>query len=160
MFNGMSNSSEAELKDASSISICPSCRALNRVKVFATAPASCGKCKTELPFKQGISQLGAADLQALLQKSSLPIVVDFWAPWCGPCRSFAPVFQQAAELLSAHILFVKVDTQANPLSGDLYQIRSIPTLAFFSGGLERDRVSGALPLPEFLNWIEQQIGKA
>lgn len=155
----MSNPQDA-LKDAASLSICPSCRALNRVRVFVEKAAVCGKCKTELPFSKGVNQLGAADLQALVQKTSLPVLVDFWAPWCAPCRGFAPVFQQAAELLSAHIVFVKVDTQANPLSGDLYQIRSIPTLAFFSGGLERDRVSGALQLPELLNWIEQQIEKA
>jgi thioredoxin 2 len=140
-------------------SICSHCRSLNRVVLDQPKAAVCGKCKTDLPFHDGINALGSADLQTLIQKSPLPIVVDFWAPWCGPCKSFAPIFQTAARDLAEIIVFVKVDTQANPMAGDLYQIRSIPTLAYFNGGLERDRVSGALPLQEFLHWLQAQIGR-
>jgi thioredoxin 2 len=85
-----------------------------------------------------------ASFQEILAQSKLPIVVDFWAPWCGPCKMFAPTFEASAKRHGEKILHIKVDTEANPTIGQLFNIRSIPTLAIFKNGAEVDRVSGAL----------------
>jgi thioredoxin 2 len=142
---------------ASTYSPCPDCRGLNRVPLLppvGKAPV-CGRCKVDLPLKDGINEVGASGLQALVEKSPLPVVVDFWAPWCGPCQQFAPTFQQAAKQLGGAIVFAKLNTEKHPLAGDQWRIRSIPTLALFRGGIEVDRISGALPFPELLRWLGQ-----
>jgi thioredoxin 2 len=138
---------------------CPRCSKLNRVLLQPhgkDAPV-CGHCKTELPVHSGVQDLEGKTLSTLIQKSSRPLVVDFWAPWCGPCRAFAPTFIQAAHENGGKMVFAKLNTEADQASGALYKVRSIPTLVVFNDGIEVGRASGALPLPElhqFLNrWI-------
>jgi thioredoxin 2 len=137
---------------------CPSCRKINRVPVDASHLSKrpiCGSCKEELTLRGAVNELSASGLQALIDKSPVPVVADFWAPWCAPCKVFAPVFEQAALKLAGEYAFAKVDTEAHPLAGNTYAIRSIPTLVVFNGGLEITRQSGAMSLPLFLDWIRK-----
>ena len=92
-------------------------------------------------------------------KDSEWVLVDFWAPWCGPCRSFAPVFEQAAAERDGKVRFVKVDTEAEQMLGAQYQIRSIPTLMVFKNGKMVEQLSGALPKAQFDQWLDQALRK-
>src|SRR3954462_6745721 len=138
---------------ATTISPCPECRKLNRVPIAEPGAGAhrrpiCGSCKTELPLHGAVNELSASGLMALVQSSPLPIVADFWAPWCQPCKVFAPIFEQTASSLGGEFVFVKVDTQSQPLAGDTYGIRGIPTLIVFREGFEGARISGALSLEQ------------
>ena len=93
-----------------------------------------------------------------VERSDLPLLVDFWAPWCGPCKMMAPQFQQAARLLEPRVRLAKVDTEAEPQLGARYGIRSIPTLVLFRGGSELARQSGALGAQDIVRWATAQLG--
>lgn len=138
-------------------SVCEKCSGLNRVAFSfpdGKAPV-CGRCKNSLTLHNGVNDLTASSLETLSNKSPLPIVVDFWAPWCGPCRSFAPTFIDAANRLKNRIVFGKIDTEANPDAGQKFSIKGIPTLVLFYRGQEINRISGALPIDAFLGWVHQ-----
>jgi thioredoxin 2 len=131
---------------------CPHCQAKNRVKSerFNDDP-SCGSCGQPLLAGRPVA-LTQANFADVLAASRRPVVVDFWAAWCAPCRGFAPVFEQTA---AGHPewLFAKVDTDANPQLSQQLSIRSIPTLAVFRDGGVVDRISGALPAAQFEPWL-------
>jgi thioredoxin 2 len=91
-----------------------------------------------------------------LDGNSVPVLVDCWAPWCAPCKSFAPIFEQAAQQLEPRLRLAKLNTEAEPQFGELWQIRSIPTLILFKEGLESARMSGALPLNQLKKWLLEQ----
>jgi thioredoxin 2 len=91
-----------------------------------------------------------------LDGNSVPVLVDCWAPWCAPCKSFAPIFEQAAQQLEPRLRLAKLNTEAEPQFGELWQIRSIPTLILFKEGLELARLSGALPLNQLKKWLLEQ----
>jgi thioredoxin 2 len=136
--------------------LCPNCRLVNRTDQGRLATAVCGKCKTPLAAA-GVLHLDAALLDSLLAKDQLPLLVDFWAPWCGPCRSMAPAFEEAAGLLAPGVRLGKVDTEANQALGARFGIQSIPTMAFFAGGREIDRVSGAMPARDIVAWVQSRL---
>jgi thioredoxin 2 len=122
---------------------CPHCGATNRVPATRVDEhPNCGRCGQPLLEGQVLA-LGDADFDAVLEASDRPLLVDFWAAWCGPCQMMAPAFAQAAKQLGERALLVKVDTDANPMLAQRYAIRSIPTLVRFEQGRERARTSGA-----------------
>ena len=133
---------------------CPHCLAGNRVPTARLGQSPvCGRCKQPLYGGQPLTAT-AANWASLVQKSELPVIVDCWAAWCGPCRQFAPTFAAAAARLEPGLRLLKLDTEAEPgLAGQL-GIRSIPTLIALQGGRELGRISGALPLPQFLQWAK------
>jgi len=121
-----------------------------------TSNPSCGKCKQSLFTGQPVEMNGQQFLRAM-QKTDQPLVVDFWAPWCGPCKMFAPTFAQAAAQIEPRARFVKINTENEQQVAAQFGIRSIPTLAIFKNGQEVNRISGALSLPQFTQWVNQHI---
>ncbi len=137
---------------------CPHCHALNRVPRARIGDAPvCGRCRKPL-FPGQPFALTAAGFDAHALRSGLPLLVDFWAPWCGPCRTMAPTYAQAAPLLEPHLRLAKVDTEAEPGLGSRFGIRSIPSLVLFRDGRELARQSGALPLQPLLQWARHHAG--
>lgn len=138
---------------------CPHCRQRNRVPVEKLGQSvNCGKCHD--PLLNAPVDVDAASLKELIASSAVPVLVDFWAPWCGPCRMFAPTFKSAAGKFGGSVVFAKLDTEAHPSVGQQFNIRSIPTLAAFLHGEELGRVSGALPAGELEKLVLQlQAGK-
>lgn len=131
---------------------CPHCNGLNRIPAERLADQpKCGRCKQAvLPGKP--FNLAQGDYASQL-KGDLPLLVDVWADWCGPCKSFAPTFEQAAMQLSGRCRLAKLDSEANPQLAAQLNIRSIPSLILLKGGVEVGRQSGAFPLPQLLAWL-------
>ena len=137
--------------------VCQQCNAINRLPTEKLDDhGNCGRCKEPL-FSGTTLDLTAENFDRNVQKNDIPLVVDCWAEWCGPCKSFGPIFQQATEELEPGARFAKLDTEANRPIGEKLQIRSIPTLLIFKGGEEIARQSGALPLEQFKAWVEARI---
>jgi thioredoxin 2 len=133
--------------------VCPHCATLNRVPDdrLHDAPV-CGQCGQEVLPPAPIS-LTDASFERFIAKSELPVVVDFWAEWCGPCKMMAPQFDQAAKLLQGRAVLAKVETDANPQVSVRNRIRSIPTLALYRVGQEVKRQSGVMPAQELVRWV-------
>jgi thioredoxin 2 len=137
--------------------LCPACRSVNRVDPARLGQAVCGTCKNILAAG-GVLHLDGPFFEALLAKDGLPLLVDFWAPWCGPCRMMAPAFEEAAKLLAPLVRLGKVDTEAVPALGAAQRIQSIPTMVLFKDGREIDRVSGAMPARDIVAWARSRLG--
>ena len=136
---------------------CPHCHTLNRVprKRLGEAPV-CGKCHRAV-FDGHPMALDTTHFDVHAGRSGLPLLVDFWAPWCGPCRTMAPEFEKAAVQLQPGVRLAKVDTEAEPALGQRFGIRSIPTLALFVDGREVARQAGAMSATDIVRWTRQHL---
>lgn len=137
--------------------VCPHCHKTNRLAADSLNSApGCGSCHQPL-FTGEPLPLDADSFAKHVGRSQIPVVVDFWAPWCGPCRMMAPAFAQAAQQLEPLVRLVKLDTEAYPQVAAPFNIRSIPTMAIFRQGQEIARVSGAMPAGEIVRWVRSVI---
>ena len=140
------------------IVVCPHCHAANRLPAERLADGgSCGKCKASL-FSGVPMDLGAADFDTHAGRSDIPLLVDFWAPWCGPCKTMAPAFAQAARQLEPDFRLAKDNTEDEQQLAARFGIRSIPTLALFRHGLEIARQAGAMDAASLVRWVRSQSG--
>lgn len=136
--------------------VCPLCQAANRVPEERLADgAKCGRCGSEL-FDGAVAHATTQTLDAFLQ-DDLPVIVDFWAPWCAPCVNFAPVFKEVALERSGQARFIKVNTEAEPALSSRFHIRSIPSIMIFKNGERIDILNGAMPKAPFNEWLDESI---
>ena len=140
---------------------CASCGQKNRFAYQRLGEAvRCGKCKATLPAPSAPLEVDSSDdFDRLIARSSLPVVVDFWAPWCGPCRMVAPELQKVAARQAGKYLVVKVNTDVLSDLGERFGIRSIPTMAVFAGGSEVARTAGARPAADIEAFVQQAAQK-
>lgn len=137
--------------------VCPHCHTTNRLlsKRLIENP-KCGKCQNAL-FDGKPLALDAAHFDLHLKNNDIPLLVDFWAEWCGPCKMMAPYFEAAAKLLEPEVRFVKINTESQQALAARYQIQSIPTLMFFSHGKEHARHSGVMSAHDIVRWVKQYV---
>ena len=145
------------LDDRGVIVTCPECGRKNRLAFERLdAKSRCAQCKHELPPPAApIEVQRSTDFDALIARSALPVVVDYWAPWCGPCRMVAPELEKVAARQAGRVLVIKVNTDALADLGERFRIRSIPTMAVFAGGREVARTSGARPAEDIEAFVEK-----
>lgn len=137
--------------------VCPYCDGTNRIPSDKTPnEAKCGRCKKSILDTTPI-ELSIKNIDQHIKKNDIPVIIDFWAPWCGPCKMMAPNFEQASRNFRARVRFAKVNTEEQQSIAGHFNIRSIPTLILFKDGKEIDRVSGALDANQLAQWINSKI---
>lgn len=133
--------------------VCTECNTTNRIPALHDdKEMNCGRCHK--PLFGAPRSLDASGLQAQITKSGIPVIVDFWAPWCGPCKAMAPAFEQASLMLGSRARLVKVNTEEQQALSSQYSIRSIPTVVIFKGGRELARRAGAVSATDLLSWVK------
>ena len=137
--------------------VCPSCDATNRIPVEKMgANPACGKCHKAL-FDNHPVILSSNNFQQHINRNDIPVVVDFWAPWCGPCKMMAPAFEQAAAELTPNVRLAKLNTEDEQNIAGQLNIRSIPTMVIFKNGREISRQAGAMSTAEINSWVRNNI---
>ncbi len=134
--------------------VCPHCATTNRLDANRlNNQPKCGKCKQALFSGQPV-ELNSQNFSRFISQNDIPVVVDFWAPWCGPCKMMAPAFAQAAGQLEPNIRLAKLNTEQEQAIAGNFGIRSIPTLVIFKNGQEVARQAGAMSLPDIVRWVQ------
>lgn len=142
---------------ASDIVVCPSCAKKNRVPVAARGVPQCAACHSPLPW---LTSADDADFDRVVGESPVPVLVDLWAPWCGPCRAVAPGVEQAARRMAGRLKVVKVNVDQAPTISARFDARSIPMLLVIDKGEVRDRQIGAVPPDALLTWVERALRRS
>ena len=140
---------------------CPSCGATNRVpqdKVESGLQPVCGRCKKPLTLTKHPLTVTDSTFSSEIERSPLPVLLDMWAPWCGPCKTIAPVIEELAEEMAGRLLVAKLNVEENPFIATRYNVRSIPALLMLQSGMEVDRIVGAVAKTEIVRRLQRIIG--
>jgi thioredoxin 2 len=140
--------------DADSIVACPNCGKKNRMRAVAPGAPHCGSCGKPLPW---LADADENTFSAVVEQSPLPVLVDFWAPWCGPCRMVEPVVRQMAQELAGTLKVVRINSDDTPRLGQRFEIMGIPALILFDKGQVRDRITGAVPAATMRSWLQARL---
>jgi thioredoxin 2 len=135
--------------------VCASCQTRNRVPVAASGAPQCGKCHSPLAW---IADATDDDFADVVEKATIPVLVDIWAPWCGPCRMVSPALEQLAGEMAGQLKLVKVNTDENPQVSSRFKVMSIPTLLLFKDGEVVDQQVGAVPKVTLRTWLQDKLG--
>ncbi len=144
------------MSDARIVS-CPHCGRKNRVPAAVAGKPRCAQCHEWLPW---IVDAGDATFAEVAEKSSIPVLVDLWATWCGPCRMVSPALEQLAQERAGRLKLVKVDIDSAPMLSQRFAVRAVPTLLLLQGGKLLGRQSGALPIAALRAWVDETVGKS
>jgi thioredoxin 2 len=141
-------------KSNDSIVTCPHCGKRNRVRAAAPGVPHCGSCRKPLPW---LADAGEGSFADVVEQSPVPVLADFWAPWCGPCRMVEPVVQQMSRDLAGRLKVVRINSDEAPALAQRFQILGIPTLILFSQGQVRDRITGAMDAARMRSWLDTRL---